>query len=93
MSLRVSKNFTKLRLCKISTLERWQIFARFLGDYKKLQVKILKILETLSELIHKFTCYKLLLNLESIPICNVVSGEWLSCFSKRDYDKEWNLGD
>ena len=37
--------------------------------------KILKILETMIELIHMFTCYKLLLILGLIPICNINSGE------------------
>ena len=34
-------------------------------------------------LIHMFTCYKLLLILELIPIFNVNSGEWLSCFQNQ----------
>ena len=59
-----------------------QIFSRFFifGDHKKWLDKILKILETQSELIHMLTCYKLLLILELIPICNVISGEWPSCY-------------
>ena len=43
-----------------------------------------KISKTKIELIHMFTCYKLLLILGLIPICNVISGEWLSCFAERD---------
>ena len=41
---------------------------------------ILKILGTTkTEIIHMFTCYKLLLILGIIPICNVNSGVWLLC--------------
>ena len=50
------------------------IFKNF-GDYKKLLDKILKILETMIELIHMFTCYKLLLIIGLILISNVDSGE------------------
>ena len=57
-----------------------------LGDYKKLLSKILKILETMIELIHMFTCYKLLLILGLITICNVDPGEWFSCYPERDSD-------
>ena len=48
----------------IATIPVWetcQIYSRFLETTKKMLDKIMKILETQSELIHMLTCYKLLL--------------------------------
>ena len=57
------------------SLENLANIFKNLGEYRKLLDKFLKILETRSELIHMFTCYKLLLIVGLIPICNLISGE------------------
>ena len=68
-----------LAISFVSSLENLSSFFDNLRDYKMLLDTILKILETKSELIHISTCSKLLVILELIPICDVDSGEWLSC--------------
>ena len=52
------------------SLENLANIFKNLGDYKKL---LDKILETMIELIHMLTFYKLLLILELMPICNINS--------------------
>ena len=74
---------------------------KYLKDSWRLQkrcwirIEDLGVMETVIDLIHMLTCYILLQISKLIPmaICNVNSGEWLSCYPERDFGLERNLRD
>ena len=68
-----------------ASLENLSNIFKILGDYKKLLDKILETQEWINPYAYMLQI-QTATNLGLIPMCNVNSGEWLSCFPERDSD-------